>query len=172
MHYEIIFNILYIILSVWITFVNLKFIKNYFVKEKTAGKLVYVLKKSPSRMLLFCVISTWFIYDTVQTFWRNSVIQYSFEIMYIILEIEIILFLIMRFLLPQKIYENGILNLWNPPFIEWKTIKKIEKSNKKDDTIWIVLKEKKIWTERIQVYCLPGMAPTIVEYIQNKMKSL
>lgn len=171
MNYVMILNIIYILLFIFTTFMNLLFIKNYFVKKTAYGNVVYVLKKSPSTMLLFGVIASWFIYNDVQSYITHPVIQYPFDIIYIVLEIEIIVFMIMSFLFPQIIYENGILNIWNPAFVEWNNIKSIEKPTVKDNSVWLVLKHKKLWTGRVRLYCLRGMAPTIVEYIQEKIDS-
>lgn len=123
------------------------FFKN---KDGIAGTEIYILKLPQMVLLKKCgkylVIAGIFVYSNMKTF---------LGIHHLIGISVILLVKCLTEMLPQKIYENGLLD--GRGFIPWNMFSEIQPDDENEETLKLILK--KSWNglgeNEIKVYCIP-----------------
>ena len=132
-------NVGFTILMIIIGIFAIRALRQYFVKKEITGNLVFHLQKSPKTIVILGALAAWYIYMRGRSFLGTiEDMDLFFAIMISIINIEIIVIFVIRLFLPQKIYENGVLN--NTGFIPWSKIKRITESKESDRKISLVIR--------------------------------
>lgn len=164
-----IIRIVFIILFVLLGIIVLISFKKYFVKQEKTGKLVFELQKSPKKIASIGSGIVFLIFVRLHRIDRST--QYNdlfLSILMTLVQLELIVVLVIQALLPQKVFENGI--LCNNGFIPWSKVKRIKPVEEMDEKIDLVIREKDNFTRQAELHCLPGMAPQIADYIREHAK--
>lgn len=163
-------NVGFTILMIIIGIFAIRALRQYFVKKEITGNLVFHLQKSPKTIVILGALAAWYIYMRGRSFLGTiEDMDLFFAIMISIINIEIIVIFVIRLFLPQKIYENGVLN--NTGFIPWSKIKRITESKESDRKISLVIRTSGKGGRDVELHCLPGTAPMIAEYIQKHIST-
>ena len=88
-------------------------------------------------------------------------------VIFSVLMAEILIMTIIIRILPQRIYENGI--LLNIGFIEWSDIQSVKEGSEADEKIMLRLRKQRYGTRDAAIYCLQGMRPMLEEYIKDRI---
>ena len=153
-------NVGFTILMIIIGIFAIRALRQYFVKKEITGNLVFHLQKSPKTIVILGALAAWYIYMRGRSFLG------TIEDMDLFFAIMIF---VIRLFLPQKIYENGVLN--NTGFIPWSKIKRITESKESDRKISLVIRTSGKGVRDVELHCLPGTAPMIAEYIQKHIST-
>lgn len=141
-------------------------IKRYFPKTEKTGEYVMTLSKSHQTMLKDGVVCVGIIIIMSHRFIaqnRSGIHMVIFSV----LMAEILIMTIIIRILPQRIYENGI--LLNTGFIEWSDIQSVKEGSEADEKIMLRLRKQRYGTRDAAIYCLQGMRPMLEEYIKDRI---
>lgn len=135
------------------------FLKN---KDGIAGTEIYTLRLPQIVILKKCgkylVIAGIFIYSSMKTF---------LGIYHVIGLSTILLIKCLTEMLPQKIYENGVLDCKG--FIPWNMFSEIQLDDENEEILKLILK--KSWNglgeKEIKVYCIPEQKKEVLNYIKE-----
>ncbi|MEE0751626.1 hypothetical protein [Frisingicoccus sp.] len=151
-----------IFISVCVIFTLFFCVKRYVVGKKVTGDIVLKLKK-PQDVVVKKLAAYGILIFMVSFRHSNNNLKYLIFVSFG----AIIVCAVFDFL-PQRLCENGI--LVRTGFIQWEMIKKVDDVTKMGTKVEVILKKQRYGSNRIVLYCLPGMSETVSTYISQKIQ--